>query len=217
MIDRRLVCLGTVSVFSVGVCAQAEAEISGVIAVADAIAALVIVVAKGTHALEGAVNRGDRLWQLITSVADRADAQRKLRAVRQQMVTGFSENGKLIILASDFNLAPNQYRWKMYLFALDKASSTLKTASEFLRENAAWFPRDAQDAFAEIPKISEKINAGVQGLRSSERPTTQDEIADFKTLMKAYDDLRVQSLKLSVVIRSYTDETRRRRPTTTQR
>ena len=217
MIDRRLMCLGTVSVFSVGVCAQVKAAVQGIAAVADAIELLVVVVAKGTQALEEAVNKGDRLWQLVTSVPDRVEAQRKLRGVRQQMQTAFSENGKLIILAGDYHLLPNQYRWTTWLFALNRASSTLKVASEFLRDNAAWFPRAAQDAFSEIPNLSEKINASVQDLRNSRRPTTQDEIVNFKVLMKAYDDLRVQSLKLSVAVRSYADETRKARPTTSQR
>jgi hypothetical protein len=90
---------------------------------------------------------------------------------------------------------------------MQKAVSALEAVAIALREQAVYFPAEAQDALAQLPQLYESRLSIISKLRalSDERPpSSDDEFSAWTQLMDGYDQLRVQSLGLLRSLDPYT-------------
>jgi hypothetical protein len=219
MLKRRHVLLGTLAVFTVGTAGPSLAVMPVIVAALAAIMALAVATGKAADALEAAFKKGEHLWDTVASASDH-EAARRLLANNQAKLREEIGNREDVILSAHRALSANSLfmnsartylvtreHWSEVANAINIAVAALSETAAVFRDKAAWFPAAAQDGLAELPRLFESrlsILVQLKELAASEPPTKSEDVSEWAKLVDAYDQLRVQSLKLVRALDDYT-------------
>jgi hypothetical protein len=220
MLARRQFLLGTASATVLGSSGPSRALVPALLAALAAIATLAAATGKAAQALEVVVSSGQRLWNTVSSIPSARAAQRDLEAmqeklrhelvIRREVVVSASAsqapNAAVVTSIRFFLITRDTSDWGKVAPAIANAASALSSMAAVFREKALWFPAQAQDALAELPRLYESrvsILENLSGLSKGGAPKTDEELSAWSKLVDGYDELRVQSLKLIRALEAY--------------
>jgi len=221
MFGRRQLLLGTASAIAFGNVGTTLAFVPVILAALAAITALAVATGKAAEAMEAVVQNGQRLWTVLASIPENEAARRDLEerqkelreemGIRREVVTeaagGQSINAAVVTSIRLYLVTRDTNAWNSVVPAMNRAASALGSMAAVFREKAVWFPAAAQDSLAQLPRLYEtrvSILYNLQTLSRDAPPRTNNELSAWSKLVDAYDQLRVQSLKLIKALDSYT-------------
>jgi hypothetical protein len=217
---RRRFLLATPAAFLI-LSSRAHAMLPVILAAIAAVTALALATAKAAGALDQAVSKGERLWRRLASVEERSRARREVseeqgrlqdqlkirRDVIRSGAQAQSANARVVSRIEYFIIKQDSDNWNDIVAVVRQAAIALRQTASIFRENAVWFPSEAQDDLAQLPRLYEarvSILTDLDRLSESPPPSTPENLDQLKRLVEAYDQLRVQSLKLLKALDLYT-------------
>jgi hypothetical protein len=214
MIGRRQLLLGSISAAALVAGRPAFAFLPAILAALAAIAALAVATGKAADAVDSLVNQGKKLASDIASIPQWKAAQDDVStalAIKREVVSGARQSQRAnaeAVSSIRFYLATRDSNaWGSVVPAMKSAVLALGSMAKVFREKAVWFPADAQEALAELSDLYDariSIMSKLQELSAGAPPDNDDELTAWGMLVDAYDQLRVQSLKLIVALNNYT-------------
>jgi hypothetical protein len=212
MIGRRQLLLGSTAALVAG--RPAFAFLPVILAALAAIAALAVATGKAADAIDGLVNQRKKLATDLAGISEWKSAQDAVRAalaIRREVVSGARQsqaaNAKAVSSIKFYLATRDSTAWGSVVPEMKSAVLALGSMATVFREKAVWFPAEAQDPLAQLSDLYEarvSIMTELEQLSADAPPNTDDELTAWGKLVDAYDQLRVQSLKLIVALNAYT-------------
>jgi hypothetical protein len=207
--------LASCSAFGLLQATNAAAIIPAVAGALAALTALAVATGKAAQALEGAVDKGQRLWSRIKSIPGKEKAARLIAEQQDDLVEKIKLRREVVRIGAESQLANAAFLSKLYEYTFDpvpakwlevktliqSAAAALRNASAMFRSRAAWFPTEAQEALSELPSLyreREKLMSNLYRLPSESPPPD-----DIEILAKGYETLRSVSLRLLTALDKY--------------
>ena len=220
MFDRRQLLLASVSIAAFGFPRKAYTFVPIILAALAAVVALAVATGKAAEALETVVNKGERLWTVLASLPEKEAARKEIEkrqeslrteiGIRREVVDGAhiaqTANSTFVTSVKFYLVTRDTNAWNKVAPSMNQAASALESMAAVFREKAAWFPEAAQDALAQLPKLYEariSIISDLHRLSQDSPPQTDEELNAWAQLVSAYDQLRVESLKLIRALEIY--------------
>lgn len=221
MLNRRALLFGTTATIITFPQNFAYAMLPAILAAIAAVTALAVATGKAADALGAAVVAGQRLYSNVSKAIDERNAKNAISKQKQEIAQAMEirkevvrsgmesqmANAAVVTRSYYFLQKRDSSNWSDVIEAVKKAASSLKNTAGLFRDKAAWFPGSAQDSLAELPRLYEQrvsILSQVETLSVNNPPRTNEELSAFEKLVAAYDNLRVQSLKLLKAVEAYT-------------